>query len=44
MKRTGFTGYVYDFTVSFNDIGVDNIKNVQKYLMKKNYTIGIHQA
>ena len=44
MKRTGFTGYVYDFTVSFNDIGVDNIKNVHKYLMKKNYIVGIHQA
>ena len=44
MKRTRFTGYVYDFSVNFNDIGVDNIKNVHKYLMKKNYTVGIHQA
>ena len=44
MKRTRFTGYVYDFSVNFNDIGVDNIKNVHKYLMKKNYIVGIHQA
>ena len=35
MKRTGFTGYVYDFSVSYN-IGVDNIKDIHKYLMKKN--------
>ena len=39
MKRTGFTGYVYDFSVSFNDIGVDNIKDIHKYLMKKNYIV-----
>ena len=36
MKRTGFAGYVYDFSVSYNDIGVDNIKDIHKYLMKKN--------
>ena len=36
MKRAGFTGYVYDFSVSYNDIGVDNIKDIHKYLMKKN--------
>ena len=36
MKRTGFTGYVYDFSVSYNDIEVDNINNIHKYLIKKN--------
>ena len=36
MKRTGFTGYNFDFSVSYNDIGVENIKDIQKYLMKKN--------
>ena len=36
MKRTGFTGYVYDFSVSCNDIEVDNINNIHKYLIKKN--------
>ena len=36
MKRTGFTGYVYDFGVDYQVIAVDNIKNIHKYLMKKN--------
>ena len=36
MKRTGFTGYVYDFSVGYDDIGVDNIKDIHKYLMEKN--------
>ena len=30
MKRAGFTGYVYDFSVSYNDIEVDNIKDIHK--------------
>ena len=36
MKRTGFTGYVYDFTVDYNYIDTDDIKNIHNYLMKKN--------
>ena len=36
MKRTGFTGYVYDFSADYNYIGLDDIKNVHKYLMVKN--------
>ena len=36
MKRTGFTGYVYDFSVGYDDIKVDNIKDIHKCLMKKN--------
>ena len=35
-KRTGFTGYVYDFSVDYNAIAVDNIKDIHKYLMVKN--------
>ena len=35
MKRTAFTGYVQDFSADYNDIGVDNIKDIHKYLMKK---------
>ena len=35
-KRIGFTGYVYDFSVNYEAIAVDNIKNIHKYLMKKN--------
>ena len=36
MKRTGFTGYDYDFSVDFNAIAIDNIKDIYKYLMEKN--------
>ena len=36
MKRTGFNGYVYDFSVDYEAIAVDDIKNIHKYLMKKN--------
>ena len=35
MKRTGFTGYVYDFSVDYRATGVDDIKDVHKYLMTK---------
>ena len=36
MKKTGFTGFVYDFSVDYEAIAVDDIKNIHKYLMKKN--------
>ena len=36
MKKTGFTGYVYDFSVDYETIAVDDIKNIHKYLMEKN--------
>ena len=36
MKRTGLTGYVYDFSVDYNATAVDDIKNIHKYLMEKN--------
>ena len=36
MKKTGFTGYVYDFSVDYDAIAVDDIKDIHKYLMKKN--------
>ena len=38
-KKTGFNGYVYDFSVDYWAIAVDDIKNVHKYLMKKNNII-----
>ena len=28
MKKTGFTGYVYDFSVDYEAIVVDDIKNI----------------
>ena len=36
LKRTGFNGYVYDFSVSYDATDVDDIKGIHKYLMKKN--------
>ena len=36
MKGTGLTGHVYDFSIDFNSTDVDNIKDIHKYLMKKN--------
>ena len=35
MKKTGFSGYVYDFSVDYDAIAVDDIKDIHKYLMKK---------
>ena len=35
-KRTGFTAYVYDFSVGYDNIEIDNIKDIHKYLMNKN--------
>ena len=36
MKKTGFTGYVYDFSVDYDSIAVNDIKDINKFLMKKN--------
>ena len=36
MKKTGFNGYVYDFSVDYDSAVVDHIKDIHKYLMKKN--------
>ena len=36
MKRTGFTGYVYDFSVDYDPTSVHDIKDIHKYSMKKN--------
>ena len=36
MKKTGLNGYVYDFSVDYDTIAVDDILNIDKYLMEKN--------
>ena len=36
MKKAGFYGYVYDFSVDYDAIAVDNILDIHKCLMKKN--------
>ena len=35
MKRIGFDGYFYDFSVDYDAIAVDDILDIYKYLMKK---------
>ena len=35
MKRSGLHGYVYDFSVDYETVAVDNIVDIHKYLMKK---------
>ena len=35
MKKTGFNGYVYDFSVDYDATDVDDIKDIHKRLMKK---------
>ena len=35
-KKTGFKGYVYDFNVDYDSSDVDDIKDIHKYLMRKN--------
>ena len=36
MKKTGFNGYVYDFSVDYDVTDIDDIKSIHKYLMRKN--------
>ena len=36
MKNTGLNGYVYDFSVDYDAIAVDDILGIDNYLMKKN--------
>ena len=39
MKNTVLNGYVYDFSVDYDAIAVDDIKDIHKYLMEKNNII-----
>ena len=36
MKKTGFIGYIYDFSSDYNIIAVADILDIHKYLMKQN--------
>ena len=45
MKKTGFNGYIYDFSVDYDATDVDDIKGIHKYLMNKKgivYNVYIH--
>ena len=39
MKRTGLTGYVYDFSADYNAVTVDDIKDIHKHLIKKKCSV-----
>ena len=39
MKKTGFNGYVYYFSVDYDVIAVDHSLDIHKYLLKKNNII-----
>ena len=36
MRQTGLYGYVYDCSVNYDAIAVNDILDIQKYLMQKN--------
>ena len=36
MKKTGLNGYVYDFSVDYDAIAVDDLLDVDKNLMENN--------
>ena len=36
MKKTGLNGYVYDFSLDYDAIAVDDILDIHNHLMKKN--------
>ena len=36
MKKTGFNGYIYDFSVDYDAIAFSDISDIHKYLMGKN--------
>ena len=33
--KSSFTGYVYDFSLGYDAVDVDDIKDIHKYLMRK---------
>ena len=39
MKKTGFNGYIYYFSVDYDATDADDIKDIHKYLMKKNNSV-----
>ena len=36
VKKTGFNGHIYDFSVDYDSIDFDDILDIHKYLIKKN--------
>ena len=42
MRKSSFSGYIYDFSVGYDAITVDDIKDIHKYLMKKSHIYSIY--
>ena len=38
-KKTGFNGYIYDFSTDYKTIATSDILEIHKYLMKKNHMV-----
>ena len=38
-QSCGFNGYVFDFSIGYDAADVDDIKNIEKYLIKKNHIV-----
>ena len=36
MKKTGLNRYIYDFSVNYDAIAIDDILDIHSYLIKKN--------
>ena len=36
IKKAGFNDYIYEFSIDYNSIDVDDINDIHKHLMKKN--------
>ena len=39
MRKTGLNGYIYNFSVNYDAITVDDTLDIHKYFMKKNNVI-----
>ena len=44
MKKTGLTGYFYNFSADYNGIAIDDIKDIHNYLMKKIYIYYVNES
>ena len=42
MRSTGFNGYLYDFSVDYHATDIDDVKDIHKYLMKKDSIINTY--
>ena len=39
MKKTGFNGCIYDFSVDYDATDIDDVKDIHKYLIRKNNSV-----